>query len=159
MFSPGAGSDPALFYLPASRLPPGSARRAGRFCTAAPTRRAAALGARAPAEELAIFLLPPPSHYNPLNLPHGPHALPAADRTVPSRAPGRQLVWIRGAVLRIRTAGTQRAGTGGPSAAPGSGSPPWPWPASSADHHTDPRPDPDRRTRRRAGCSFSVSLA
>ena len=101
MFSPGAGSDPALFYLPASCLLPGSARRAGRFCTAAPTRRAAASGARAPAEELAIFLLPPPSHYNPLNLPHGPHALPAADRIVLSRHPVLQLLRIRSAILRI----------------------------------------------------------
>lgn len=73
------------------------------------------------------FFATPPSHYNPLNLPHGPHALPAADRTVPSR---------------------------GPSAATGSGSPPWPWPASSADHPTDPRPDPDHRTGAALGVLF-----
>ena len=99
------------FYLPASCFPPGSTRRAGRFCTAAPTRRAAASGARAPAEELAIFLLPPPSHYNPLNLPHGPHALPAADRIVPSRHPVRQLAPDPQQDPDHRT---QRAGTGGP---------------------------------------------
>ena len=69
-----------------------------------PPRAPRLQGRGPPRKNSRFFLRPPPSHYKPLNLPHGPHALPAADRTVPSRLPVLQLLRIRSAFIRIRTA-------------------------------------------------------